>query len=413
VPEARTDEAKVLYLWIRTSRRPAGSGRTESGPSIPRWKLTVMSLGGSYAAPVADFEPEAWGADPKLADLLGEQGAAQFRALFDGFPEAVGVLWAIRDDDGGIVDFSFGYGNPSILRAFRLPAATRDRYTLLEALPQMRGSRAFDAYVRVCDTGEPWVHEVTYDTPFGDGYMLGTFVQRSAKLGDGLVNFLTDVTAQRRMEADLRRYADVVAHDLSEPVAGIALLVRMLERRAEEPPSADVLRQLRDSTQRARDLIDGVLVYAQAGELTTERVALGRLMAEVKEDLRPSLERAGATLEIGELPEVDGDPRQLRRVLQNLVGNAVKFRGDAPLRVEVSALRDMQEWVVTVRDNGLGVDPDQATRIFGMFSRASSAIDGAGIGLAVCRRIVEAHGGRIWVEAADGGGSAFRFTMPL
>jgi signal transduction histidine kinase len=413
VPEARTVEANVRYRWIRTSRRPAGSGRTESGPSIPRWKLTLPSLGGSYAPPVSDFEPEAWGEDPKLVDLLGEQGAAQFRALFDGFPEAVGVLWAIRGDDGRIADFSFGYGNPSILRAFRLPAATRDRYTLLEALPQMRGSRAFDAYVRVCDTGEPWVHEVTYDTPFGDGYMLGTFVERSAKLGDGLVNFLTEVTAQRRMEADLRRYADVVAHDLSEPVAGIALLVGMLERRAEEPPSAEVLRRLRDSTERARDLIDGVLVYAQAGELTTERVALGRLLEEVREDLRPSLENAGATLDVGELPEVDGDRRQLRRVFQNLVGNAVKFRSKVPPRVEVTALRDSREWVVTVRDNGVGVDPGEATRIFGMFSRASSATDGAGIGLAVCRRIVEAHGGRIWVEPADGGGSAFRFTMPL
>src|SRR5918999_810570 len=372
-----------------------------------------MSLGGSYAALVTDFEPERWGADPKLVEVLGEQGADQFRALFDGFPEAVGVLWAIRDDGGRIVDFSFGYGNPSILRAFRLPAATRDRYTLLEALPRMRGSRAFDAYVRVCDTGEPWVHEVTYDTPFGDGYMLGTFVQRSAKLGDGLVNFLTDVTAQRRMEPDLRRYADVVAHDRGEPIAGIALLVRMLERRAEEPPSADVLRRLGDSTERTRDLIDGVLVYAQAGELSTERVSLGGLVSEVREDLRPSLEEAGATLEVGELPDVDGDRRQLRRVLQNLVGNAVKFRSDAPLRVEVSALRDSQEWVVTVRDNGLGVDPDQATRIFGMFSRASSAIEGAGIGLAVCRRIVETHGGRMWVEPAGGGGSAFPLTMPL
>jgi signal transduction histidine kinase len=370
----------------------------------------------SYAPRVAErdpaFEAERWGEDPKLVELLGEQGAAQFRALFDGFPEAVGVLWALRNEDGRIVDFTFGYGNPSILRSFRLPAATRDRYTLLEALPPMRGSRAFDAYVRVCDSGAPWVHEVTYDTPFGDGYMLGTFVERSAKLGDGLVNFLTDVTEQRRMEAELRNYADVVAHDLSEPVAGIALLVSLLERRAEEPPSADVLRQLRASTERARDLIDGVLVYAQAGELHTERVALGRLMAEVAEDLRPSLEGAGATLEIGGLPEVEGDPRQLRRVLQNLVGNAVKFRDEAPLRVELSALRDSREWVVTVRDNGVGVDPDQASRIFGMFSRADAGTEGAGIGLAVCRRIVEAHGGRIWVEAADGGGSAFRFTMP-
>ena len=357
-------------------------------------------------------EPEPWGEDPKLVELLGAPGAAGFRALFDGFPEAVGILWALRDADGQIVDFTFGYGNPSILRAFRLPAATRDRYTLLEALPRMRGSRAFEHYVHVCESGEPWLHEVTYDTPFGDGYMLGTFVQRSAKLGDGLVNFLTDVTAQRRMESELRSFADVVAHDLNEPVAGIAILVRLLERRAGEPPSADVLRQLRTSTQRARDLIDGVLVYARAGELSTERIALGRLMAEVAEDLRPSLESAGATLEVGELPEVEADPRQLRRVLQNLLGNAVKYRGEAAPQVELTALRDSQEWVVTMRDNGLGVDPDKASRIFDMFARASDETDGAGIGLAVCRRIVEAHGGRIWAEAAEGGGSAFRFTLP-
>jgi signal transduction histidine kinase len=356
---------------------------------------------------------EAWGEDPKLVELLGVRGASEFRALFDGFPEAVGVLWAVRDDaHGQIVDFAFGYGNPTMLRAFRLPAATRDRFTLLAALPAMRGSRALDAYIKVCESGEPWIQEVTYDTPFGDGYMLGTFVERSAKLGDGLINFLTDVTGQRGMEAELRSYADVVAHDLSAPISGIALLVGMLERRAGEPPSAEVLRQLRASTERARDLIDGVLLYARAGELSVERVALARLMSEVSEDLGASLDEAGATLETGELPEVAGDPRQLRRVLQNLVANAVKFRGDAAPRIEVSALRDSQEWVVTVRDNGPGVDPDQASRIFGMFSRGNHGIDGAGIGLAVCRRIVEAHGGRIWVETPDGGGSAFRFTVP-
>ena len=100
----------------------------------------------------------------------------------------------------------------------------------------MRDSHAFDAYIQVCESGRPWVHEVTYDTPFGDGYMLGTFVQRTAKLGDGLINFLFDVTDQRRMEAELRSYADVVAHDLNEPIAGITFLVRLLERRADEPP---------------------------------------------------------------------------------------------------------------------------------------------------------------------------------
>jgi signal transduction histidine kinase len=358
------------------------------------------------------LDPEPWGEDAKLVDLLGAQGAAQFRALFDGFPEAVGILWAVRDDDGRIVDFTFGYRNPSMLRAFRVPPTTRGNYTLLEALPWVRQTRAFEAFIRVCDSGESWVQEITYDMPLGDGYVLGTFVHRTAKLGDGLVNFLTDVTEQRRMEAELRSDADVVAHDLSEPIAGIELLVRLLERRAEEPPSAEVLRRLRESAARARDLIDGVLVYARAGELSVERVALGRLAADVAEDLRPSVEAAAATLEIGELPEVEGDPRQLRRVLQNLVGNSLKFRGEAPPRIELSALSDRQEWVVTVRDNGVGVDPGQASRIFEMFARARSEAAGVGIGLAVCRRIIEAHGGRIWVEAADGGRSAFRFTVP-
>jgi signal transduction histidine kinase len=322
------------------------------------------------------------------------------------------VLWAIRDDDGRVVDFSFGYGNPTMMRRFRLVASMPSRYTLLEALPQMRGSHAFDAYARVCDAGEPWVQEITYDMPFGDGYMLGTFIQRTAKLGDGLVVFLTDITEKRRMESELRSFADVVAHDLREPITGIAHLIALLERRAEEPPPPELLALLRASTERARELIDGVLAYARAGELSRERVALEQVMAEVAEDLRPGLEAAGAALDVRPLPEVDGDPRQLRRVLQNLVANAVKFRSETPPRVEVSALSDREEWVVTVRDNGVGVDPEHAGRIFGMFSRVNGDTEGTGIGLSVCRRVVEAHGGRIWVEAAEGGGSAFRFTLP-
>jgi signal transduction histidine kinase len=356
---------------------------------------------------------DRWGEDPNLVAVLGEQGAAGFRALFDGYPEAVGVLWALRDDDGRVVDFAFGYGNPTMMRAFRIPAETRDRYTLLEALPRMRDSRAFRAYVRTCDEGDPWASEITYDTPFGDGYMLGTFAHRVTKFGDGVMVFLTDVTEQRRMEAELRGYADVVAHDLREPIANMALLIRLLERGGDEPPRAEVLEMLRNGIERSQELIDAVLAYARMGEVTPERVPLDELLGRVAEDLRPSLEEAGATLELRDLPVLRCDPQQLRRVFQNLVGNAVKFRGDAPPRVEVSAERRTEEWVLTVRDNGVGVDPKQSTRIFGMFSRADPDSDGVGIGLAVCRQVVEAHGGRIWVEPATGGGSAFRFTMPV
>ena len=358
-----------------------------------------------------DFEPEPWGEDGKLVEALGERGAEGFRALLDGFPEPVGVLWAIRES-GGIVDFSFGYGNPTMLRGFRIPAETPDRYTLLEALPAMRGSQAFDAYAEVCDTGRPFVNEVTYDTPFGDGYMLGTFLHRVAKLGDGVIVFLHDVTEERRMEAELKGYANVVAHDLSQPLAGIAMLVTMLEQRPDEPPTPGVLYELRASTARARELIEGVLDYASSGELALERVSLGEVMTEVATDLRPAIDDAGATLVVGDLPEVEGDPRQLRRVFQNLVGNALKFRGEEPPRVDVTAAARDREWVLTVRDNGIGIDREHSSAIFGMFSRVERQVEGSGIGLAVCRRVVEAHGGHIWVEPADGGGSAFRFTLP-
>ena len=362
--------------------------------------------------PHLEFEPAPWGEDGTLVEVLGARGAEGFRALLEGFPEAVGLLWAIRDPAGAIVDFAFGYGNPAMMRSFRIPPETAERYTLLEALAPMRGSRAFRSYVEVCDTGAPLVNEVTYDTPFGDGYMLGTFLHRVARIGDGLIVFLHDVTEERRMEAELKAYADVVAHDLSSPLAGIALLVTLLEQNPEQPPAGDVLVELRASTRRALDLVDGVLDYARSGELALERVALGDMMAEVAADLRHALEDADATLVVGELPEVQCDPRQVRRVMQNLVGNALKFRREEPPRVEVSALEGSREWVVTVRDNGIGIDREDASRIFGMFSRVERRVEGSGIGLAVCRRVVEAHGGHIWVEPADGGGSAFRFTLP-
>ena len=373
---------------------------------------SVRSMLGRVREPVSDAEPERWGADPRLEALLGAQGAAGFRALLEGFPDAIGIVWPLRDDEGDIIDFALGYGNPAMLRSFRLPAATRDRYTLLEALPRMRGSRAFTEWVGVCETGRSWVREIVYDTPFGDGYMLGTFVQRVARLGDGLLIVLTDITEQRRNEAELRNFADLVAHDLRAPITGIAHLISILERRADQPPSAEVLRLLRESAERAHELIDGVLSYSRAGDLRRERIDLGELMAQVGEDLRPLLTDADARLHTDALPVVEGDPRHLRRVLQNLIGNAVKFRGEEPPRIDVSARRRDDEWVITVRDNGSGIHPDQTSRIFDMFSRASTAPDGSGIGLAVCRRVVEARRGVIWVEPAEGGGSAFSFTLP-
>ena len=288
------------------------------------------------AEPPRDLDPEPWGEDAKLDALIGVPGAAALRAMFERLPDALCLLWAIRDADGRITDFDIGYSNPPILRLFGLRRPPPSGSRLLGLLPQMVGTGEFAAYARVCDTGEPFTDELTFDVPIGEGRIQGRLARRVAKFGDGIIVFVTDVTAQRRAEAELRGYADMVAHDLREPVIGMAHLVSLLERRADAPPDPQVLDLMRASTVRARDLIDGVLAYARAGELRRERV-----------DLAPSWRRwpttwdaigeAGATVEVGTLPAVDGDRRQLRRLLQNLVGNAVKFRGDAPPRVSVSA----------------------------------------------------------------------------
>src|SRR5688572_28424248 len=159
-------------LTIRLGSDPKRGRRGRSRRylrSYPSWPVATTQT---------DRELERWGDDPKLVELLGDRGAEGFRAMFDGYPDLVGVVWPVRDEDGRIVDFSFGYGNPSMMRGFRVPADISERYTLLEALPRMRDSDAFDAYVRTCESGEPWVEEITYDTPFGDGYMLGTYILR-------------------------------------------------------------------------------------------------------------------------------------------------------------------------------------------------------------------------------------------
>ena len=130
------------------------------------------------------------------------------------------------------------------------------------------------------------------------------------------------------------------------------------------------------------------------------------------DDLRPRLDEARATVEVGELPEVEGDARQLRRLLQNLVTNAVKFRAEAPPRIAVSAAAGSEGWIVTVRDNGRGVDAARHDADLRDVLARPPRHGGHGHRPGRGRRVVEAHGGRIWVEAGAGGGSAFRFTLP-
>jgi light-regulated signal transduction histidine kinase (bacteriophytochrome) len=220
--------------------------------------------------------------------------------------------------------------------------------------------------------------------------------------------------------ADLRQLTYVASHDLTEPLRTTASFVQLLAHRYRGRLDADAdefIGYAVEGTQRMQALIDDLLAYSRVGrvELRLEPVDLATVCRDVLGGLADAVERSGARVDVGALPVVRGDAGQLALLLQNLLANAVKFAGDAPPRVRVEAARGAEGWTVSVLDEGIGVDPAQAERIFQVFHRlhGRERYEGTGIGLAIGERIVARHGGRIWVEPNPGGrGSAFRFTLP-
>jgi signal transduction histidine kinase len=220
-----------------------------------------------------------------------------------------------------------------------------------------------------------------------------------------------------RSNEELDRFAAVTSHDLQAPLATISMYVQLLEaRHGKDLGSASQLVDgISAATGHARELIRGLLEYSRAGrgELRKEQISVERVVTEVLDVLAGPIEEAGATIEVGEMPVVRADHRNLCQVFQNLISNAVKFSEGDP-HVQVAAMRVEGAWWFSVSDNGIGMEQSKAQEIFEPFHRlhGEGAYPGTGIGLAVCERIVEQHGGRIWVESEPGKGSTFRFTLP-
>jgi len=222
-----------------------------------------------------------------------------------------------------------------------------------------------------------------------------------------------------RSNADLEQFAYVASHDLSEPLRTVSGFVGLLAKRYEGQLDAQADEYIRfavEGVHRMRELIDDLLAYSRVGrtDQSLEAVDTGVLVAQILRTLKPQIDSAGGEVTVEPLPTVQGDEWQLRQLFQNLIANAVKFDGGQPPRVEVSAVREAAGWRFAVRDHGVGVDERHADRIFKVFQRlhARDEYDGTGIGLAICRRVVDRRGGRIWVQAAQGGGADFRFTVP-
>lgn len=200
-------------------------------------------------------------------------------------------------------------------------------------------------------------------------------------------------------------------------IAGYSQLLARRYRGKLDSDADEFIQFIVDGAGRMRTLIRDLLAYSRAGRTshTPEAVALQDCAEASLANLRTMLEENGAAVELGPLPQIRGQRSQLIQLFQNLIGNAVKYHGDEPPRVQVAAEQRGGEWLFTVRDNGIGIEAQYREQVFDLFRRLHGRAEysGTGIGLAICKKIVESLGGQIWVDSEPGGGSAFRFTLPL
>ena len=222
-----------------------------------------------------------------------------------------------------------------------------------------------------------------------------------------------------RSNAELGQFAYVASHDLQEPLRAVASCVQLLKKRYEgqlDERAHEFISHAVAGTARMETLIDDLLTYSRVGTQTQtfEPTNCGAVLKEALSNLRASLEESKATVIHDELPILNVDPTQLGQVFQNLVGNAIKFSGGRPPIIRITATLRDGEWTFIIADNGIGVEPQYFERIFRVFQRLHTRkqYHGTGIGLAICKKVIERHGGRIWIESVVGQGSTFYFTIP-
>jgi light-regulated signal transduction histidine kinase (bacteriophytochrome) len=223
-----------------------------------------------------------------------------------------------------------------------------------------------------------------------------------------------------RSNADLEQFAFIASHDLQEPLRGFSLYTTMLKTRYSDQldeNARNLLNHMESSTERMYVLINDLLSFARINsqEAKRQHVSIGEILEKAIFTLKPVIDERGVTVEVGELPSLMADKVMLSQVFQNLLGNAIKFCRERPPRIRISAeKRGGEFWEFALQDNGIGIPARHLERIFGVFKRLHRREEyaGTGIGLALCRKVIERHGGRIWAESEEGVGATFRFTLP-
>jgi len=337
----------------------------------------------------------------------------------------------IQDFEGRITawnrgaELMYGYGEEEalLMNIDRLttPGKVEERKDFTRRLMAGEGITSFET------------QRVTKDGRVLDTWMTVTKLTDEAGRPIGIASTERDITERKREEealqktlADLERsnreleqFAYVASHDLQEPLRMVSSYTQLLARRYSDQldqDAHDFIAFAVDGANRMQRLIQDLLTYSRVAThgRPYEPVDLHQPLGEAIANLQSAIDESGAMITNGDLPTVTGDRTQFIQVFQNLIGNAIKFRKkEEPPRVHISARREGAEWILSVKDNGMGIDPQHFRRLFVIFQRlhGSQEYAGTGIGLALCRRIINRHGGRIWVESAPGQGSEFFFAL--
>jgi PAS domain S-box-containing protein len=351
---------------------------------------------------------------------------APYRRLVEGLP--VGVV--VSTASGEILE-----ANPAFAAMLGLPnpeVMTRRTFTEFFAQAsaasnwrsQIEASRTvgnLDVQLQRADRSMMWVRISSWAVENGPSGVrqVQSIIEETEEFHAAQGELARRSQALARSNAELEQFAYVVSHDLQQPLGMISSYLELLEKEVGgdlDGDARDYLDRAVRGADRMQEMVDAVLGYARVDTRGREFAAvdLNSVLDEVVDELADSIDDSGAVITHDELPNVVADGSQVHQLLHNLLTNAIKFVGERTPRIHVTATTEEGGWRISVRDNGIGMKPETAERIFVMFQRLHTHDEypGTGIGLAICKRIVERHGGRIWVESQPHRGSTFIFTLP-
>ncbi|MCJ7626493.1 MAG: PAS domain S-box protein [Anaerolineaceae bacterium] len=355
----------------------------------------------------------------KRAEKALKSSDLRFQAFMDNMP----AIAFYKDEDG-----RYQYANTPYEKYYGFTEADWKNKKDQEIWPE-RVQRIRTDDVRVMETEETHVFE-TDSKYLGDAqvWLVHKFVFRDAEGKKYLGNMGLDITDRKRAELELERsnaelenFAYIASHDLKEPLRAISGYLQLLKQDIDDKLSKDAnlyIDRCVSAAKRQGDQIDALLAYSRVGRYVQnfQPTDCDEILANVRANLRVQIHESDAHLTADPLPTLMCDSMQIEQLFQNLISNAIKFRGNKKPQIHIGVARERERmcYKFSVCDNGIGIDPRHAERIFLIFQRlhTRAAYPGAGIGLAICKKIVERHGGEIWVEPNPDGGSIFYFTLP-